>query len=154
MRRVIGTLLVAASLASAVPSVASAQSIVDLSKLQTGKSRFVLNPDLTPADIGAAETVKPTPVAALSGVPACGEGCKMEQPVQARAADSREPEEARSGSRGRVVAIVGVGGSHPQKVQPAKDRTVFVNAYTRKDGTQVSAHTRSTPSVGRRFGRR
>lgn len=77
----------------------------------------------------------------------------MEQPAQARAADSREPEESRSGNRGSVVAVVGVGGSEPKKVQSAKDRTVSVNAYTRKDGTQVSAHTRSAPSLGRR-GRR
>jgi hypothetical protein len=154
MRRILGSLIVTAALAAAAPSGASAQSIVDLSKPQPGKSRFVLNPDLTPADLGAAEAAKPTPAAALSRVPACGESCKMEPPVQARAADSRAPDEARSGNRGRVIVAVGAGGSGPQKVRPAKDRTIFVNAHTRKDGTQVGAHTRSAPSFRFRFRRR
>ena len=69
------------AIVAATSSGASAQSIVDLSKPQTGKSRFVLNPDLTPATLGGLPEQKPKPVQAAARTPACGEGCKMEQPV-------------------------------------------------------------------------
>lgn len=97
-------------------SSASAQSIVDLSQPQTGKSRFVLNADMTPANLGAAADDEAKPAASASRVLGCREGCRSDQ---------------------RIV-----------------DRPVAVNAYTRKDGTHVKAHTRSAPSTGGRSGRR
>jgi hypothetical protein len=150
LRHLLSASCVIAAIVGLAP-VASAQSaLVDLSKPQPGKSRFVLNTDLTPADLGAVGEPKAAP-AALSRVPACGEGCKMEQPVQARADQPAEPAEDRSGSnRSRTVAVVGIGGAGSQTARPTKDRPVAVNAYTRKDGTPVSAHTRTTPSS--RFG--
>ena len=138
-----------AVIVAVAPSGAGAQSaIVDLSKPQAGKSRFVLNADMTPAALGnAAEAKKPVPVAAAARVPACGEGCKMEQPELPREQsysyrDDSGSHRTRNGTR--VIFINNVNGSHPQ--QAAKGRPVFVSAHTRKDGTQVGAHTRSAPS--------
>jgi hypothetical protein len=156
MRYLLSAYCVVVTIALA-PSDALAQSaIVDLSKLQPGTSRFVLNADMTPAALGVvAEPQKPTPAAVVSRVPACGEGCKLEQPRQARTNRPSEPEEIRSGSnRGGTVAVVGAPGSDTRKMQANKDRPVAVSAHTRKDGTQVSAHTRSAPSSGFRFRRR
>lgn len=160
MRHLLSAFCVVAAIVGLV-SVASAQSgLVDLSQPQPGKSRFVLNADLTPADLGAVEQPKAVPAVALSRVPACGEGCRIEQPVSARTDQVRtdrpaEPVEDRSGSnRSRAVAVIGVGGTGSRALQPAKDRPVAVNPYAHKDGTQVSAHTRSAPSSGFRFRRR
>jgi hypothetical protein len=80
MRHLLSASCILAILA-ATSSGASAQSIVDLSKPQIGKSRFVLNPDFTPATLGGMPEQKPKPAEAAARVPACGEGCKMEQPV-------------------------------------------------------------------------
>jgi hypothetical protein len=146
MRHILGSCVVVAFLAAA-PAGASAQTIVDLSKPQTGKSRFVLKPDMTPADLGRVEEEKAVPVAALSRVPACGEGCKMEQPELPREQQygyRDDPNTQRTRSGTRVIFITNVNGSQPQ--QAAAGRRVSVNAHTRKDGTQVGAHTRSAPS--------
>lgn len=153
MRHLLSASCVVAIIAAWAPD-ASAQGIVDLTKPQTGKSRFVLNPDLTPADLGATEEEKPVPVAAVSRVPACGEGCKMEQPdlPYGRTYSYRDDSASyRTRSGTRVIFINNnVNGHQPQ--QAAKGRPVAVSTYTRKDGTQVSAHTRSAPSF--RFRRR
>lgn len=107
-------------------SSASAQSIVDFSQPQTGKSRFVLNADMTPADLGAAsEPAKP--VAVVPRVPACGEGCKLEQPVMPRdKAYGYRDEPGSSGSRGgtgpRAIVVNNVNRNHTQ--QAAKPAVV------------------------------
>lgn len=107
-------------------SSASAQSIVDFSQPQTGKSRFVLNADMTPADLGAAsEPAKP--VAVVPRVPACGEGCKLEQPVMPRdKAHGYRDESGSSGSRSgtgpRVIVVNNVNRNHTQ--QAAKPTAV------------------------------
>ncbi len=106
MPRVALFLFVAAIIAFSAPSGTVAQSIIDLSKPQTGKSRFVLNSDLTPADLGE---------------------------VEAETSANREPGVSRVGS----------------PMAPTADRRIVVNAYTRKDGTQVRGHTRSAPTQGR-----
>ncbi|MGV3634345.1 MAG: hypothetical protein ACO1NY_08325, partial [Pseudorhodoplanes sp.] len=87
---------------------------------QTGKSRFVLNADMTPADLGAvAEAARP--VAAVSRVPACGEGCKLEQPAKQRDNAYGSRSEAgssgsRSGSSGpRVIVVNNVNGNQTQQ---------------------------------------
>jgi hypothetical protein len=119
MRHVVGSLIAVISLAFAASSGASAQSaLVDLSMPQTGKSRFVLNPDLTPADLGAAEEQKAVPVAAVSRVPACGEGCKMQQPDLPREPsygyrDESGSSRTRNGTR--VIFISNVNGNQPQQ---------------------------------------
>jgi hypothetical protein len=116
MRHVLSASCVIVAIVGLV-SGASAQSIVDLSKPQTGKSRFVLNADMTPADLGgAAQAVKP--VAAVSRVPACGEGCKLEQPMMPREkAYGYRDEPGSSGTRNgpRVIAISNVNGHQTQQ---------------------------------------
>lgn len=107
MQNAVLSLVVAIALAAAIPAHGHAQSVIDLSKPQTGKSRFVLNADLTPADLGVVE-------------------------------ENETPEHVATRSGGRIG--------------PTADRPVAVKAYTRKDGTTVSAHTRSAP--GSRSSRR
>jgi hypothetical protein len=81
MRYLLSASCVIATIVCSATASSAQSAIVDLSEPQTGKSQFVLNADLTPADLGAApEAPKPVPVAAVSRVPACGEGCKLEQP--------------------------------------------------------------------------
>ena len=129
MRHVVCSLIVAAAFAGTVPSGASAQSIVDLSKPQTGKSRFVLNSDMTPADLGAGEPEKPAPVAAVSRAPACGEGCKLEQselPREQRYGYRSEPGSYRTRSGTHVILIGNLNGNQPQqtaKPAPAPRKT-------------------------------
>jgi hypothetical protein len=100
-------------------SSASAQTIVDLSQPQTGKSRFVLNADMTPADLGAAaEAAKP--IAVVSRVPACGEGCRLEQPVTRRdsahgSRDERGSSGARRGTGMRVIVVNNANGNQTQQ---------------------------------------
>lgn len=138
---------VVVAIVAGTASGACAQSVVDLSRPPAGKSRFVLNADMTPADLGVPQGAKPLPVAAPSRVPACGEGCTLDPPLQQRAGAATQPQEDRSGtSRGRTVAVFGVGGYGAQNADPAKARPVAVGAHARKDGTQVNAHTRSAPS--------
>jgi hypothetical protein len=127
MRDALSCLFVAVAIA--LPSIASAQNIVDLSKPQTGKSRFVLKSDMTPADLGRVEEEKAVPVAALSRVPACGEGCRMEQPVLPREPyygyrDDPNAQRTRSGTR--VILITNVNRNAAQDVAkpaPAPRRT-------------------------------
>lgn len=129
MRHVVGSLIVAAALAATVPSSATAQSIVDLSKPPTGKSRFVLNSDMTPADLGMREPVKPAPVAVVSRVPACGEGCKMEQPDlprEQRYGYRSEPGAYRARNGTRVILVGNLSRNQPQqtaKPAPAPRKT-------------------------------
>jgi hypothetical protein len=110
--------VVATSVTGAVSS-AFGQSIVDLSQPQKGKSRFVLNADMTPADLGAAsEPAKP--VAVVPRVPACGEGCKLEQPVMRRDRvygyrDEPGSSGSRSGTGPRVIVISNVNGNQTQQ---------------------------------------
>jgi hypothetical protein len=78
----------------------------------------VLNADMTPADIGAAQDQKAMPVAAMSRVPACGEGCKLEQPDRPRetaygSQDQSSSDRSRNGTR--VLFISNVNGSQPQQ---------------------------------------
>jgi hypothetical protein len=117
------------AVAAAIPCGAAAQSIVDLSKPQTGKARFVLNADLTPATLGAPEENRTEEIPAAARVPACGEGCRMQQPdlqKSARAAQDREPGSSRSGNRTRVFILAGGGRDKPapqasqQKPAPRK----------------------------------
>jgi hypothetical protein len=71
----------------------------------------------------------------------------LDQPLQQRAGAATQPQEDRSGtSRGRTVAVFGVGGYGAQKPDPAKVGSAAANVNARKDGTKVSAHTRSAPS--------
>lgn len=123
MRHAVLAVCVAVAFANA-PTGADAQSaLVDLSKPQAGKSRFVLNTDLTPASLGATEEEKPQPAAAASRVPACGEGCMMEQPDvprETRYGYGRDPYSYQTRSRTRVI-LVGRFGSNqpPQTAKPA-----------------------------------
>lgn len=119
MRRLVPCVFVAVV---GLASSASAQSIVDLSQPQTGKSRFVLNADMTPADLGAASEPA-RPVAVAPRVPACGEGCKLEQPVMPREKaygyrDEPGSSGSRSGTGPRVIVVNNVNGNRAQ--QPAK----------------------------------
>jgi hypothetical protein len=129
MRCTAFALLVATGLAGTPQSGAQAQGIVDLSKPQTGKSRFVLNPDMTPADLGAREPQQPAPVAAVARAPACGEGCKMEQPDvvrEKRYGYRDEPASSRTRNGTRVILIGNFNGSQPQqaaKPAPAPRKT-------------------------------
>ena len=150
MRWTLFCLSLVVACAALVPAGAAAQSaLVDLSTPQSGKSRFVLKPDMTPADLGRVEE-ESLPVAAASRVPGCGEGCRMQQPTVHRepfAGGRDTPTSQRSQSDARVIVIGNVSNNRPQPA--ARQRAVVVNAYTRKDGTVVSAHTRSAPSSGR-----
>lgn len=116
MRRLVCRVFVAVV---GLSSAASAQSIVDLSQPQTGKSRFVLNADMTPADIGAASE-SARPVAVAPRVPACGEGCKLEQPVMPREKaygyrDEPGSSGSRSGTGPRVIVVNNVNGNLAQQ---------------------------------------
>ena len=129
MRHAVLAVCVAIAFATA-PTGASAQSaLVDLSKPQSGKSRFVLNADLTPANLGAAEEEKPQPAAAAARVPACGEGCTMEQPDMPREARSgyrRDPYSYRTRNGTRVILVGSFGSKQAQqtaKPAPAPRRT-------------------------------
>ncbi len=145
---------VVATIVAGTGSGACAQSVVDLSQPPAGKSRFVLNADMTPANLGVPQAATPIRVSAPSRVPACGEGCTLDQPAQQRAGAPTQPQEDGLGtSRGRSVAVIGVGGYGAQKA-PAKVGFAAANAHARKDGTQVSAHTRRAPSSGFRLRRR
>jgi hypothetical protein len=120
MRRCVVAFVLAA-VGAGTATGAWAQSIVDLSKPQPGKSRFVLNADMTPADLGVRDEQKVPPAAAASRIPACGEGCTMYQPTSPRAAGSGYSSEAgayRSGNnaRGYFVAA-GVGNTNAAHVQ-------------------------------------
>jgi hypothetical protein len=129
MRHVAYSLMVAAALAVTVPPGATAQSIVDLSKPQTGKSRFVLNSDMTPADLGMREPDKPAPAAVVSRAPACGEGCKLEQPDLPRTQRygyRDEPTTPRTRNGTRVILVGNFNGNQPQqtaKPAPAPRKT-------------------------------
>lgn len=112
---------------TALPAGASAQSIVDLSKPQTGKSRFVLNADMTPADLGKGEAPQPMPAAAAAPrAPACGEGCKLEQtdapPTahESRRAFRPVPGLAQSGAAGTYV--MAVGGTIARQTEESRTR--------------------------------
>lgn len=122
MGHMLSAFCVVTAVCAAAASGASAQSIVDLSKPQTGKARFVHNADLTPADLGRAEERK-APALAASRVPACGEGCKMEQPELPREARSysygREPGQYRSGGGTRVIFVGNFGAGGRKAAQPA-----------------------------------
>jgi hypothetical protein len=116
MRRLVSCVFVAVV---GLASAASAQSIVDFSQPQTGKSRFVLNADMTPADLGAASEPA-TPVAVAPRVPACGEGCKLEQPVMPREKaygyrDEPGASGSRSGTGPRVIVISNANGNQAQQ---------------------------------------
>jgi hypothetical protein len=129
MRRAVLAVCLAMAFAAA-PAAADAQSaLVDLSKPQSGKARFVLNADLTPADLGRSEE-KQQPALAAARVPACGEGCKMEQPELPREARSysysREPGQYRS-DRGTRVILIGNFGPRGRKAAesaPAPRKTL------------------------------
>jgi hypothetical protein len=136
MRCAAFALLLATGFAGAPLSGAHAQGIVDLSKPQTGKSRFVLNSDMTPADLGARQAAKPAPVAVVSRAPACGEGCKMEQPDV--------PRETRNPRRGYAY-VPGFHGSD--------ERTrafIVVNAKSIHDATQKAEQHKRTYRFRRR----
>jgi hypothetical protein len=116
MRRLVPCVFVAVVV---LASSASAQSIVDLSQPQTGKSRFVFNADMTPADLGAASESS-RPVAVAPRVPACGEGCKLEQPVMPREKaygyrDEPGSSGSRSGTGPRVIVVNNVNGNQAQQ---------------------------------------
>lgn len=124
-RQVVCFVFAATALYAATPSGAAAQSIVDWSKPQTGKSRFVLNPDLTPADLGAGEEKKPAPVAVVARAPACGDGCKMEQPDaprETRRGYSNFPHYYGSDERTRALIVVNAKAMHDatQQVESRK----------------------------------
>jgi hypothetical protein len=129
MRQAIFSLLVATAFSATTLPGASAQSIVDLSTPQTGKSRYVLNPDLTPADLGSREPRMPAPVAAPARGPACGEGCKLEQPDiprEQRYGERRESNAYSTRSGTRVVLIGSFRGNqsqHAAKPAPAPRKT-------------------------------
>ncbi len=119
MRILLSASCVIAIVVGQAPLVWAQSAIVDLSKPQTGKSRFVLNADMTPADLGAASEPA-TPVAVAPRIPACGEGCKLEQPVMPREnAYGYRGEPGSSGSRSgtgpRVIVISNVNGSQTQQ---------------------------------------
>jgi hypothetical protein len=128
MRHLLPAFFVIATV-SAMPFQAMAQSaLVDLSKPQAGKSRFVFNPNLTPASLGTGETEEAAMIDARA--PACGVGCKMDQPElpkPVRAAYGREPGSYQSGNRTRVYIVAAGGSSSEQKTaqQPAKPRKTF-----------------------------
>jgi hypothetical protein len=134
MRYVATAVLLAVAILTTAASRASAQSaIVDLSKPEPGTSRFVLNADMTPAALGVvAEPEKPTPVAAVSRVPACGEGCKLEQPVVVRQSAygrSGEPGSNRSGTA--VIAVSKLSGNKTEAAKPAATPRMSVRGRRR-----------------------
>lgn len=116
MRHVLSASCILAIVAAA-SSGAAAQSVLDLSKPQTGKSRFVLNSDMTPATLGVPPDAKAKPVQAAARTPACGEGCKMEQPVlppEQHAAYGSDERGGRSRS-GAVPVFAAVAGAKAVK---------------------------------------
>jgi hypothetical protein len=125
MRHFIMSMAVAGAFAAVVPTVAIAQSaVVDLSKPQTGKARFVLNSDLTPADMGVIQKGPENP-GSNERVPACGVGCKLDPtPASAsRQASEPAPASAQSRNRSRVFVVAGFGGQGAAKTaQPAVAR--------------------------------
>ena len=123
MRQLLPVFCVVASVCGAVLDANAQSALVDLSKPQTGKSRYVLNSDMSPATLGSVEA-KPEPVEAVERVPACGEGCKMEQPAlppAPRAAFTGEPGyyQSRSSTRAYVVAV---GGKVQQQTEESRAR--------------------------------
>jgi hypothetical protein len=125
MRHVLSVSCLVAAIAGFAPDASAQSAVVDLSEPQTGKSRFVLNADMTPADLGgAAQAEKPMPVAAVSRVPACGEGCKLEQPTMPREkAYGYRDEAGSSGTRTRVIVVNNMNANQAQ--QAAKPRKTF-----------------------------
>jgi hypothetical protein len=121
MRHVLSVSCLVAVIAGFASDASAQSAVVDLSAPQSGKSRFVLNADLTPADLGgAAQAEKPMPVAAVSRVPACGEGCKLDQPAMPREKAYGSRDEAgssgtRSGTRTRVIVVNNMNGNQAQQ---------------------------------------
>ena len=136
MRRAFFAILASAMLAGVVPSSSFAQSaILDLSKPQIGKSEFVLNSDFTAADLGVTRKGDEAKEKASSSAVSdwCASGCRMLAPQTASSAQADQRSAFAPQTRGGSSVVV-------------------VNAYTRKDGTEVATHTRR--SSGFRFGRR
>lgn len=100
-----------------VPGLAQS-SVLDFSKPMTGKSRFGINPDGSPLELGAPSQL---------------ESDQVQQPGSDAAVV--RPCDGGSCRFGGIGAGAGMG----------RPKTVQVNSYTRKDGTFVGSHTRSAP---------
>ena len=119
MRILLSASCVIVAMVGLAPAASAQSAIVDLSKPQTGKSRFVLNADMTPADLGApVQAAKP--VAVVSHVPACGEGCKLGQPAMPREKtygyrDEPGSSGTRSSTGARVIVVNNANGNQTQQ---------------------------------------
>ena len=128
-------LLASLSLASLPASQGFAQSaVIDLSQPPTGKSRYVLNSDFTPADLGIAR--REAKIEAAPSAPACGILC------QAAAAPGSQEPEPRKQMPERETAV-----------QPRGRTGVLLVAGMRRDAPQAAA-TAPRKRISFRFGRR
>ena len=124
MIRIVLTILV--SILGSVPALAQS-SMLDLSKPMTGKSRYGINSDGSPLELGVPARVQtdldpgqqPRSGAAVVG-PCGGTACGS----------------TNSGTGGGSASAGTAGGA-------GRPKTEYVSGYTRKDGTHVGSYMRA-----------